>query len=328
MLKILPSLLLVNSLLISQSLSSSLTQRGGEHNALFLNPTYLIQAKIIKEKINGNILNSSIIIDNKSLNFIKELNSADNNQEISKLLKKNIGKQLSLSVNNFSSLYQIKENIAYSLGVAYTLDGYFITHSGFGSKRALETAIEKNQAVVGTAVLKHKQLEYGINLKLINRSQTIYNYSIAEMLTQESLWDYIDNSHTQKESAVALDFGISYNLPRNSWNTKLSLALLNVGDTSFQELGTTEQSTTLGLSLDPHNTHIKIDYFDNSLRADISKSFFNKSIELHSGVIHNALSLGLNYNFSIFTIGLFSYKTEGYHQKEERKNELSLVTKW
>ena len=327
MLKVLATLTLFGSLLISQTLSSTLTQRGGEHNALFLNPTYL-SYKPQKDTIEADIINTSLIIDNQSLDFIKALNQVDNNRDISKLLKENIGETLTLSANNFSSIYQAKENIAWSIGIANSLDGYFITHSGFGSKRAMETSIEKNQALIGTAVLKQENLYYGLNLKLIKKSQTVYNYAINEMATQDSLWDYFDNSHTKKESAIGVDFGITYALPLESFKSKLSFAILDIGNSSFKELKAEKQSTTLGLSIEPKDSHIKIDYFNNHLRADISKNFFNKKLELHSGIIYNALSLGINYKFSIFNIGLFTYKVKEYNSKKERKSELSLAVLW
>jgi len=328
MLKVILSLtLLTSSLLISQTLSRTLTQRGGEHNALFLNPTYLI-SKPTTGKIEVEFLNASLILDNKSLNFIQELKSVEGNREISTLLKENIGETITLSANNFSYIYQTKENISYSLGIANTLDGYFITHSGFGSKGAMESVIEQYKAVVGTVVVKEKNFHYGLNLKLIEKAQTIRNYAINEIATQSSLWDYMDNSHTKKESAVGLDMGVTYTLPHNALKSKLSLALLNIGNTSFKKLGKLEQTTTVGLSLEPNNTFIKIDYLDNHLRADMSKEFFNQKLKLHTGVIYNALSLGLSYKFSIFKVAIFSYKVKEYNQKEERKNELSLGVTW
>lgn len=328
MLKILLTIILLSSLLISQSLSSTLTQRGGEHNALFLNPTYLINSKSTQGRIESDLINSSLTIDKQSLNFIKELNQADNNQEISKLLKENIGNTLTLSANNFSSIYQTKKKIAYSIGVVNSINGYFITHSGFGSKRAMETSVEKNRALIGTVVAKQDNLHYGLNLKVIEKSQTLYNYAINEMATQDSIWDYFDNSHTQKESALGLDMGITYTLPQNIFNSKLSFAILDIGNTSFKELASTEQSTTIGLSFEPKDTYIKIDYLDNHLRADISKEFFNQKLKLHSGFIYKALSLGVSYKFSIFNIALFSYKVKAYNQNRERKNELSVAVTW
>jgi len=319
MLKVLVSLSLLSiTLLMSENLNITLTQRGGEHNALFVNPASLAN----KDSDNGiktNLINSSFILDNQSFQFLKELNGVDNNQEISKLLKKNIGEILSFSANNFSSIYQNQDNMAWSLGIVNSFDGYFITHSGFGSKRALESFIEKNRALVGTAVLKKENISYGLNLKFIEKSQTIYNYAINE-IANRSISDYFDNEHTQKENSFDLDMGIIYNLPQNSLNTKLSLAVIDIGNQS---------ETNIGFSIEPNNTFIKVDYLHNNLRADISKQFFNKSLKLHSGVIYNALSYGVNYHLSLFNIGFHSYKVkERYNQEKKRKYELSVGILW
>jgi hypothetical protein len=328
MLKVALSLIILTSLLMSQKLSSTLTQRGGVHNSLFLNPTYLIDSKSNKDSIEIDFINSTLIINKRSLDFIKELNQADGNQEISQLLKENIGKTLSLSANNFSSIHQTKGDTAWSIGIVNTLDGYFITHSGFGSKRAMETYIEKNEALIGTVVQKQNNLYYGVNLKLINKSETLYNYAINEMAIQDSIWDYFNNSHTQKKSLIGLDMGFSYTFPKELFKSKISLALLDIGENSFYQSKAQKESISMGLLVEYKNTYIKIDHLNNQLKADISRDFFNQKLEIHSGIIYNALSLGLIYKFSIFNIGLFSYRVKEYNQQETRKNELSLGIKW
>ena len=327
MLKVITLCFLTASMLMAQSLSSSLTQQGGSHNALFINPASLVD-KANNNAIKADLLKSSIVLDEKSFKFIEELNSAENNQEISKLLKKNIGETLSFSANNFSSISQKKENIVWSLGLANTVDGYFITHSGFGSKRAMESFVESYRGVIGTIAFKENFLTYGINLKLLEKSQTIYNYAITEIANQ-SILDYFDNKHTNKEQAVGLDMGVVYRLPKNTLHTKLSLSFLNIGETSFKELGRLNNQTNIGFSIEPKNTLIQVDYLHDNLRVDVSKNFLNNHLKLHSGVIYNALSLGFNYQLSIFNIGLHSYKIkESYNQKKERKYELSMALSW
>jgi len=310
--------LLSVTLLMAQNLNSTLTQRGGEQNTLFVNPASLANLAVDKS-IKINLINSSVILDNQSFKFLKELNGLDNNQEVSKLLKKNIGEILSFSANNFSSIYQNQDHMAWSLGIVNSFDGYFITHSGFGSKRALESFVENYRALMGTVVVKQENIDYGLTLKLIEKSQTIYNYAINE-IANRSISDYFDNEHTQKENSSDLDMGIIYHLPKNSLKTKLSLAFTDIRD---------DVKTNIGFSIEPFDTLIKVNYLQNNLRADISKSFFNKSLELHSGVIYNALSYGVNYHLSLFNIGFHSYRVkEIYNQQKERKYELSVGILW
>jgi len=328
MLKIVITVLLFNLLLLAQTLQETFTQRGGEHNGLFLNPTYLLNSPSMQKRFNIKLLNSSFILDQKSFQFIQELEKAEGNQEISELLKKNIGKRLSISAHNFSSFHKITDPFSYSLGVGQSSNGLFIPHSGFGSSRAMESHIQNYKLLMGTAIFKKEHLRYGANLKWIEEAITHYNYSLSEMATEKSLWNYFENRHTKKRSQLAFDLGASYYFSQDLLNTQLSFALLNVGNTSSQKAGGLQQTTTIGLSFEPKKTHIKIDYFNKKLRADISKNIFNNTLTIHSGLIYNALSFGLNYKFSLFNVGFFSYKIENYQQHIERKNELSLEVTW
>ena len=308
-----------------QGLSHALTQRGGDNNALFLNPAKLMN-KTKKQEI--NVLNSSVALDKKSFDFLKTLNTASSNQELSKLLNKNIGNNLNFSASNFSSFYQNKENWAYSIGLASVTQGYFITHSGFGSKRAMESRIDAYQALVSTFAFKEKNFSYGLNIKIMQKAETLHNYSLSEMIENNSISDYFNNEYSKKESALGMDMGLLYELPQDAFHTQFSLGFLNIGDTSFQELEKVESSTTIGFSIEPKKTKIQIDYIEDNLRLDFSQKFFNKHLELHTGLNYKALSVGFNYQYSFFNIGFYSYKTEIYNQPTQRKYELSMTLLW
>ena len=327
----------------AQSLSSTLTQRGGIYNAIFLNPAKLAFQNNNSE-IKADFINASLSLSHESYKFLKELKSAtsasNKNREISQLLKKNIGNTLSFSAHNFSSLSQTQKNLSWSLGIVNTMDGYFITHSGFGSKGAMERFIEKYKALVATVALTQKNLDYGLNIKVMEKSQDIHNYSISEMIENSSFSDYFKNKNSQKERALGIDAGLVYTLPNHMFNSKLSFSILNIGDTSFHEMGTLPSTSNLGFSFHPYeDTLIKFDYidlfkhqpnqhFEKAFRAYISQDFFDKNLKLSSGIIQNALLVGVEYHHAFFTIGVNSYKTENYTQEKERKYELSLALSW
>jgi len=312
-------------ILQGQGFSHALTQRGGDNNALFLNPAKLMN-KTKEEEI--NILNSAVALDKKSFDFLKSLNSASSNQELSKLLNKNIANNLNFSASNFSSFYQNKENWAYSIGLASVTKGYFITHSGFGSKRAMESRIDTYQALVTTVAFKEKNFSYGLNIKVLQKRETLHNYSLNEMIKNNSISDYFNNEYSQTESAIGVDMGLLYEVPQDTLHSQLSLGFLNIGDSSFKELEKLESSTTIGFSIKPKKTKIQVDYIEDNLRVDISKKIFNNTLELHTGINYKALSLGLNYQLSFFNIGLYTYKTTLYNQPSKRKYELSMALKW
>lgn len=327
----------------AESLSSLVTQRGGISNAIFLNPAKL-QNNQNDSTLKVDFINSSLNLSDDSLNFLKELRSASSssnkNKEISQLLKKNIGNTLSFSAYNFSSISQVQEDLSWSVGIVNTIDGYFITHTGFGSKGAMESFIEKYKALVTTVNVKQEQLTYGINIKAIEKTQSMYNFSITEMIDNSSFSSYFDNKNSQDEQAMGLDAGVVYALPKDDFHTQLSLSLLNIGNTSFKTIGVLPSSTNMGLSLAPYeNTFVQIDYldifkhqenqhFEDTFRLYVSQDFLSNSLKINSGILQNALTFGVEYDYSVINIGLHSYKTKAYNGQKERKYELSLALSW
>jgi hypothetical protein len=340
--KILLFLLLVKTV-EAQSLSSILTQRGGTHNALFLNPAQL-SSQHDHSELKVDIINTSLSLSHESYTFLKELESASSssnqNSEISELLKKNIGKKLSFSSYNFSSISQKQENLSWSLGIVNTLGGYFITHSGFGSKGAMESFLESYTSLIATVSLEQENLAYGINIKGIEKTQSIHNYSINEMITNNSFSDYFDTENKKRASTIGVDVGLVYTVPQNVFNPKLSFSILNIGNSSFQEIGTLVSTTNLGFTLNPcPNTFVQFDYvdlfkhqakqdFENSFKAYLSQDFLDKKLKVHSGILYNALSLGVEYHYSLITLALDSYKNDDYNQGAERKYNLSIALSW
>lgn len=336
------SLLLISSL-NAQNPSTTLTQRGGKHNAIFLNPAKL--SSLSKDSnLHVNFIDTSISLSHDSYTFMKELDkassSSNKNQEISALLEENIGNTLSISANNFSSIYQNHKNFSWSVGIANTIDSYFITHSGFGSKGAMESSMEKYRVLINTLSLKQENLHYGVNLKAIKKSQKSYNYSIREMINNESLKDYFNNDNSQESRAFGIDAGVVYEIPNNSLNTQVNLSILDIGNTSFQEIGSIPSTTNIGGSIEPYaNTILELNYldlfqhqknqeFEDSLRVHLSKSFFLNQLTVNTGILYNTLLYGIDYNYSFFNIGLHSYKTKDYNGNKERKYELSLALTW
>ncbi|CAA6818993.1 MAG: Unknown protein [uncultured Sulfurovum sp.] len=327
----------------AQSPHRLLTQKATMDNVLFLNPAKL-RLMQPDEKLTFNFITSSLSLSSDSLEFIDELNSASSstskNQEISKLLKKNIGETLSFSAHNFSSVDQNKDDLSWSLGMAHTLDGYFITHTGFGSKGAMESFMEKYRVLIATASLKKENWDYGVNLKAMKKTRSSYNYSINEMIENDSLSDYFDNKNTQEENALAVDMGIVYAPSTINFNPNFSFSLLNIGNSSFKELGTLAQTSNIGISLTPYEElSLQIDYldlfknedtqkFEDGFRVYLGKSFFNDNLTVSSGIVYNAWSFGLDYHYGIFKIGLHSYKVKEYNEKKQRRHELSLAVVW
>ncbi|NEW59821.1 hypothetical protein GSY74_00875 [Sulfurovum sp. bin170] len=307
---------------------------GGSSNSIFSNPSNLTTIGV--DELVVEPIDSSIALNEDTLDFLTELSSdADNSKKVSALMKKNIGKTLSFRANNFASIYKTPGRYSWLFGLQNDISGYFITHSGFGSIGAMESYIERYRSAVGTLSFSQNSLSYGVNIRAIEKYQTIHNYSIGEMIESDSFMEYFDNEYTQKEEAVALDTGISYKLP----NAKLAFSILNIGDTSFKEIGEIPSTTNIGFSSNYRKFLFGMDYidlfgaeydanFEDSIRFGISRSFFDDSLTLSSGILYEGLTFGVDYRYSILNISLSSFKEKEYNSIKNRKYQLSLSLAW
>ncbi len=306
---------------------------GEDSKSILLNPANL--STFSNNEIKIELLNSSIALNRDTLNFIDGLNSSNSNQEVSQLMKKNIGKALTFNANNFISIYQSKNSYSYLLGLYSDIDGYFITHTGFGSMGAMESYIDRYNSIVGNLSFKNRNFIYGFNLRAVNRYKTIRNYTINEIIENDSILNYFDNRYTKKEETIAFDIGGIYKKERSNF----ALSILDIGNSSFKTLGVTRSTTNIGYSNIYKEYIFGIDYidifqskknssFENSIRLGVSRNFFNKDLTLNSGILNQALSYGVKYRYSIFNISLSSYKIEEFNSIKNRKYQLSISLKW
>ena len=312
---------------------------GSDSHSILLNPSNLSNIDI-KNLITLEPINSSISLNRDSFNFIKKLySSTDNGKEVSDLMKKNIGKILSFQANNFASIYKKESEYTWLIGLNNDIKGYFITHSGFGSKGAMESSIEQYRAVIGTLSSSQQNLQYGVTLKAIEKYQTIHNYSIGEIIENRDISDYFDNKYTKKEKAIAVDTGISYTLPNSLFNTKIALSVLNIGDTTFKNLGEIPSTTNIGFSSKYNEFLFGMDYIDlfkaeqnsnfkDAIRFGLSRSFLDNRVTVSSGILYENLTFGLSYQYSILNISLSTYTDMEYDYSKERKYKLSFSVAW
>jgi hypothetical protein len=340
------SFLTANNLMIEDSLGRGGVNIaiGGEANSIFANPAGI--PFLSNKKLHISLISGNIALSPNSGKFMKELGSASNssssekNKNISDLLNKNIGKPLHLSAHNFSAVYKSEEDFSWLVGTLSSVDASFITHTGFGSLGAMESQVDEYHALVTAIGIQEDNVKYGLTLKAINRYQILHNYSILEMIEANSFSYYFDNEYKKKKFAMALDAGVMYALKDNFYNTIVAFSILNIGNTRFAEMGTINETSNIGISMNPYkNILVGIDYMDvfdqsndpyasDNLRLGLSSNFFNNSLELSSGVYNESLTLGIDYQFTNFSIGLNTYTTKGYKNQKFREYQLSLAVHW
>lgn len=328
------------SILQAQNPSFMLTQKGDDrHNSLFLNPSHLSLYKK-REGLEVTFVNAGVILSKDGYEFLDELSettsSANKGKDIAALLKKNIGNTITLVGHNFSSIQSNHQNLFWSLGVADTFNAYYIPHTGFGSKGALESSIEKYRVIMGTLALVQQNFHYGINLKSMKKTVQNHNYSVQEMINAQDIKDYLRTNKGERDRSLGVDAGLSY-VYQSHLKPVFHLSLLDIGNTSFQNVETIPSTMNIGFSLEPYEaTFLSLNYLDffksqaqqtfhQQLRVNLSHTLFD-TLRLNSGLLNNALLYGMNYHSRYFDIGLHSYKSN--HQHAERKYELSFKIKW
>jgi hypothetical protein len=328
------------SILEAQNPSFMLTQKGSnKHNRLFLNPSSLSLYKE-REGLEVKLVNAGVILSKDGYEFLDELSettsSANKGKDIAVLLKNNIGNTITLSAHNFSSMQSNHQNFFWSLGVADTFNAYYIPHTGFGSKGALESSIEKYRVITGTFALTQQNFHYGINLKSIKKTIQNHNYSIQEMINAQDIKDYLRTNKGEDDTSLGVDAGLSY-VHQSHFKPVFHLSLLDIGNTSFQNVETIPSTMNIGFSIEPYEaTFLSLDYLDlfkseaqqtfhQQLRVNLSHTLFD-TLQLNSGLLNNALLYGMNYQRRYFHIGVHSYRTN--YQHSERKYELSFKIKW
>ena len=311
---------------------------GDSSNSIFSNPSSL--HNITKDELTIEPIDSSLSLNGDTLDFLVELSSDfDEAKKVSELMKKNISKTLSFRANNFASIYKTHDNYSWLFALHNDISGHFITHSGFGSIGAMESYIERYRSVVGTLSSSHNDIEYGVNIRAVEKYLTIHNYSIGEMIENDGFAKYFDNKFTQKDKAIALDTGVSYRLKETPLDTKVALSILNIGDTSFGDIGSIPSTTNIGVSSAYSKFLFAIDYIDlfgreqdssfiDSIRAGVSRSFFDDSLTLSSGILYENLTFGIDYQYSILNISISSYIEREYNSQKNRKYQLAFSINW
>jgi hypothetical protein len=311
---------------------------GGSSSSVLVNPSNL-KTLHSNNDIKVEPINSSIALNGDTLNFLKELSSHNDAQKVSELMKENIGETLSFHANNFASIYKNNPNYSWLLGLYYNINGYFITHSGFGSRGAMDSYVEQYKAMVSTLSFHQNSIDYGFNIRAIDKQQTIHSYSVREIIENDSIIDYLDNKYSKNDDAIALDMGVSYKLPNNQEDTKVALSILNIGDTDFGDIGSIPSTTNIGFSSKYQGILYGMDYIDlfgaedsssfkDSMRFGVSRFFLKNSLTLSSGILYESLTFGIDYQYSIFDISLSSYREKDHNFVKNRKYQLSISITW
>jgi hypothetical protein len=286
---------------------------GDSSTSLLLNPANLKS----RDELSIDFSNS-ISLNRRTASFIKEL-SSNSTQKISNLMNKNIGKSISFSGENFTSIYKTQDDYSWLIGLYNSIEGEFITHTGFGSIGAMESSIDRYGVVITSLAFNQNPIRYGFNLRAVNRHKTLHNYTINEIIESDTILNYFENRYTKNQKAIAFDMGGVYRMK----DTQLAVSILDMGDTNYKNLGVVKTTTNVGFSTKYREMLFGMDYIDNSYRVGISRSILDDTLTISSGILYKHPTFGIDYRYSIFNITIGTYRDKKYNS---RRYQLSITT--
>lgn len=334
-----------NALLIERNLGKggvSLAQ-SQEVSSVFFNPANL---SLQNQSSSIVLMNGYLAMSPDSMTFIRKLvdasrvTSSEKNKRITDLLNENIGKPLHITLNNFSYFYDRKENFSWLVGLVNSIDASFVTHTGFGSLGAMESHIDEYHALATVLNFSYEQIKFGIGVKAINKYQILHNYSTLEMLEIDSITEYFDNEYKQQSSAMALDLGVIYPFKIIEHDVNVGISFLNIGNTSFDTLGTMNQTINMGFSIEPYEAiTLGLDYMDlfnndnsvyasDNFRLGLTGQFLRDNLEINCGVYNQEPTFGVNYKLPHIKLGFDSYVKKGYNNTKSREYGLNIAYNW
>jgi len=316
MLRLVPLLLLFNLGLMATEHNLNALGRGGvgvswrEEDStswVLINPAHLAL-------MNGRHLDleNRMMMDSRTIDFMWELPS-NNAQNIVDLMNKNIAHPLTFLDESFFSFSDHIYSHQWLLGVSHRLESRFVTHTGFGSMGAMESSVDRYTTLVASLATSRTVWQYGMTLRKIWRSQTLHNYTIAEIIDTEHLWNYFNTPYTQTREALAVDVGlIHHGIFGDS-----AISFQNIGNTEFGKLGTIQSTCNVGFSRTDREIDWGVDMVDifhasfkDTLRLGIGHSF--DRLHLQAGLLEAKPTWGMGYQYGHLKVTISGYN--GYGQ--------------
>ncbi|MDF1880216.1 hypothetical protein JHD50_02680 [Sulfurimonas sp. MAG313] len=191
--------------------------------------------------------------------FSTDLNDANDEQEISDVLKEYSGENFSAFTSNYSSVSMNMDTFAWSVGVLAAGDVNLIPHGNGGANDLLETRSRGyGGLIVGLATsfedLGPGTLDVGVSAKYISQVSYEGGIGITEIINnQDDLGTYLQDKYEKKSSGLGVDLGMNYKLfPENYWHLALGLSVLNIGDLKMDSAyGRQPMTVNIGASISP-----------------------------------------------------------------------------
>ncbi len=346
----------------AMGMGGAYTAIGGRVDSLFYNPAALIN--IPKDKgWEVNLLNLNATASQNSIDFSKDLQDAldtgdlnhdgssndDQTKAVNNVIAKYQGKNLHLSVTDFTSIGRSYDKYAFGVGGLASGMLNAVPHQGFGSTGLLE--VNANATYGGIAGFSYALIDglyAGLSAKSLHREAIIHIFTAQEIVdNQDDLGGYLKDQVRRTGNAVGFDAGLLWKFARDSWwRPSVGLSWMNIGDLDFKAAGVLPETINAGLAINPKIPYFRslilgIDYVDITENYTQDKDMAKRiryggelqlfdinaiEVAIRAGMYQNSPTFGLDLRLLTFLLSYTRYTEEIGAYAGQDKDTRHLVT--
>jgi len=348
---------------------------GGHASALFYNPAAL--SYIPREYgIEVELINLSVGINENILNFIDDMDDAtsdsgdldgngipgeesDDTIATLNVIEKYMGKNIHLAANDFTSISKKGEKVAFAVGGLAGANLDFRTHRGFGSAGLLEAKGMVYYGAAGGFSYDFSNVELfdkyilndfslGLGLKQITYQSIDHSLTVAEIVGQDDIGEYILEDIAKDGMSTALDLGATYKIKPN---VIAGLSILNIGGVGDRDAVYIPMTVNAGIGYLKrwegrkffNQVRLAADYVDMTngyeqdtdipkrtrlgLEANVWDGWFS-TLTLRTGLYQGSVTYGANIRLALVQIGYAAYEEEvgAYAGQDRDKRQMFNIT--
>ncbi len=257
---------------------------GSYSTSIFSNPAGLANIK----KEDGfvvDVLGVAVSASGETANFIDDIDQAETNTDMAKVLKKYGGEHFHIGVDNYSSISKNSDLFAWTIGLLAAADGNFQAHpqGSLGNPGLLATTSRAYGGLILGGAIPFEtdagRIDIGVGLKYITQNSYEGSLGISELVNSDDIVQDFQDKYETQSSGYGLDLGITYSpFEDSSWHPAFALSVLNIGDMSMDDhYGGQPMTVNVGASVTPEVPGIDklvlaIDYVD-MLNANIIREY-------------------------------------------------------
>ncbi len=331
---------------------------GGSGTAIFYNPAGLStlnrEAGVELKLVNLSVTANENIIDlgQDSLNISDIEDQDEQNLEVLRLARENLGNNNHFELSNFSYVAKGVNSAVFSLGVLGNMNLDFRTHRGFGTNGFFDIqGLVVGGPAFGLSYDINEQLAIGVGAKYLQYFSVDHRFTIGELVSQkDDLETYLEDEVAVDGTSTVFDIGALYKFKNGSQVGVSGLNIGGIGEPNHQTY--IPETYNIGFGYQKKfefallkKLEIGLDYMDLSdeyVESDLMKkvksgldlTFYDSTFfTLKSGVgmYQGYYTAGIDIRLALLEVSFTTYGEEigAYSgQEEDRRYLLNIALGW